>query len=1141
MKSKILLSVIITVLFFSCSTPSSQNSDVSNTNESKYSSITVSFSASTSNRDLRTVVTDFSTLTWKVVLTRSGFADITTNVTINTASPTQTVTINNIVQGTWSVTVTALNSNSQIVAEGTVDNVSISASTATCDVPITFKQTSLTGKGGYSLKVIFPKTVDSIVVTKITTQLDSEPTKDFTSFTSNGSNYQLTLSENDISSGTHTLSITFYAGTDSLGTFTEAINIWDNTISDKWINPADGKLIDSRTFSEIDFSKTNSSLANISLVNTILTFNSATTTYENLNVTNTYIRFTATQSIAGQKISYNWDGAGLIDISSGQLSQSLNMPNETVYTLLIKVTAPNGTATTTYTITLARGYVITFEGNGTTISGSVSDMVIKSGQTFTFPANGFTNTTDGFTHTFVGWNTSATATTGTATGTSPVITSNTTYYAIWTSIGCTGPAGGLVFYDKREYTDGWRYLETAPIANEASKQWDSGGYGTTGATDTSIGKGKINTFRINLTRGTEGVAANYCSTLSYTPSSFNDWFLPSKDELNLMYNNLKLNGFGDFANSAYWSSSEYSLSGAVDTVFSDGSNLTPTKNNFFNVRPIRAFRSEKPTYIVLYDANVATGGTAPNDGFYYQSGETVTVLGNTGTLFKTDLNFIGWNLASDGSGTNYQAGETITIGSSNVVLYAKWGAAIPISDAATLAKIGNDVNYPLTGSYTLTSDITLSGNWTPIASSSVGFTGTFDGNGKTISGLTISGSSLTIQGLFGRVGSQGKIKNLAVSGANINVTNGGHVGVIAGINSGGTIENCYAINGTINTTGGDGIGGIVGTTENSGILRKCFSSIEVAAGSQTGGLVGNHWAGQIINCYATGKISGTEKVGGLVGYNNSLGSITNSYSTGIVSGTNNFGGLVGNNNSGTITACYYDTNTSGQSDTGKGDFLITTNMKFQISFSGWDFTNVWNIGSGNNMGYPYLIDNYPTGFYTVTYDGNEATGGIPPYDNVFYKNGDSITIKSNTGNLVKTGYSLAGWTNDNTGTGTLYSYGGTNPTMSAGTSNITLFAKWIANKNITVNFNTKPNYSYLVFTPASAVVAKNGFVSISTNTEFSSLTGWSWYVNGVKDDTKTESTFIFTAGTTAGENLITCSVKLGKILYSGSLKITVKE
>ena len=85
--------------------------------------------------------------------------------------------------------------------------------------------------------------------------------------------------------------------------------------------------------------------------------------------------------------------------------------------------------------------------------------------------------------------------------------------------------------------------------------------------------------------------------------------------------------------------------------------------------------------------------------------------------------------------------------------------------------------------------------------------------------------------------------------------------------------------------------------------------------------------------------------------------ISNCYATGAVSGTFSTGGLVGSNNSATISNCFYDQETSGQSDTGNGDPKTTGEMKEQGTFTGWDFTGTWGMGGGINDGYPYLLGN----------------------------------------------------------------------------------------------------------------------------------------------------------------------------------------
>jgi len=159
-----------------------------------------------------------------------------------------------------------------------------------------------------------------------------------------------------------------------------------------------------------------------------------------------------------------------------------------------------------------------------------------------------------------------------------------------------GPAGGLVFYDKGSYSDGWRYLEAAPSDESIQGMvWSNGSFTTTGATATAIGTGQANTTTIVNSQGAGIYAAQWCNDL--TIGIFSDWFLPSKDELNQMYLNLRGFGVGNFNTddppaSDYWSSSEDAISGgnAWVQVFSSGYQGTGGKsNNTLRVRAARAF------------------------------------------------------------------------------------------------------------------------------------------------------------------------------------------------------------------------------------------------------------------------------------------------------------------------------------------------------------------------------------------------------------------------------------------------------------------------------------------------------------------------------------------------------------------------
>lgn len=171
------------------------------------------------------------------------------------------------------------------------------------------------------------------------------------------------------------------------------------------------------------------------------------------------------------------------------------------------------------------------------------------------------------------------------------------------SIGDAGPAGGLVFYDKGFYSDGWRYLEAAPsdIGSFAFGYYrpDKENSNRIG-TFLDVGFGKYNTERLvkqmdmdgkaysdNSGEGVKEYAARKC--LDYSNGGCDDWFLPSRDELNLMYENLHKNGLGSFADYSYWSSSEDDASNAWLQYFDYGDRYVSDRNSDYRVRPVRAF------------------------------------------------------------------------------------------------------------------------------------------------------------------------------------------------------------------------------------------------------------------------------------------------------------------------------------------------------------------------------------------------------------------------------------------------------------------------------------------------------------------------------------------------------------------------
>ena len=155
------------------------------------------------------------------------------------------------------------------------------------------------------------------------------------------------------------------------------------------------------------------------------------------------------------------------------------------------------------------------------------------------------------------------------------------------SVGQAGPGGGIVFFNKGNSTGGWQYLETATSEQSTASEW--GCYGTSiPGTQLTVGSGEANTSLIVAGCNEASFAAKICDNLSLGGQT--DWFLPSSDELNLMYKNLHTNNQGNFNTSAdYWSSTEADGGDAWYFYFDDGSAYNFGKNASNYVRAVRAF------------------------------------------------------------------------------------------------------------------------------------------------------------------------------------------------------------------------------------------------------------------------------------------------------------------------------------------------------------------------------------------------------------------------------------------------------------------------------------------------------------------------------------------------------------------------
>ncbi|MEI7689293.1 MAG: GLUG motif-containing protein, partial [Candidatus Nomurabacteria bacterium] len=382
-----------------------------------------------------------------------------------------------------------------------------------------------------------------------------------------------------------------------------------------------------------------------------------------------------------------------------------------------------------------------------------------------------------------------------------------------------------------------------------------------------------------------------------------------------------------------------------------------------------------------------------------------------GSIWKSPLNTTSSKvvldkglISSTGTGDNYFAGN---VGLGILVPQAKLDvsgkahfsndALTPTLKAQTLPSTSGtaitscselqDMNNDVTLSYYLANDIDCSETttWnsgagfmpigytydnstsTPYGSN---FTGTFNGNGHTISNLYINLPTYYDVGLFGET-SGATIENVGLM--NVNIIGLGDVGGLIGYdNSSSSVTNSYT---TGNIKGSDWeIGGLIGWN-NGGSIYGSYSEANVDGGTSgdIGGLVGgiSGSTGSTENSYATGSVSGGNGVGGFTGYVSS-NIIINSYSTGAVTGTTNVGGFSGFDDGGaTVTNSYWDMETSGQSTDNYASGKTTSQMKSVATYSGWDFSTVWEMISSSSGS---IILN--KGLITSTGSGYNSFSGI---------------------------------------------------------------------------------------------------------------------------------------------------------------------
>ena len=304
--------------------------------------------------------------------------------------------------------------------------------------------------------------------------------------------------------------------------------------------------------------------------------------------------------------------------------------------------------------------------------------------------------------------------------------------------------------------------------------------------------------------------------------------------------------------------------------------------------------------------------------FYFRPQNNVVLEAGNCYKYTVKVNATGLTLEgctigdwADGGGESGAAEDLGYIYDSNTKTYTVYNAN-GLMNVAELVNGGKtDINI------TLTADIDLTGKgWTPIGTDyDNAYTGTFDGGGHTITGLTVTTND-EYAGLFGYLNRAGTVKNVVMEGVLItsNQIYGGSIGGVVG-SSWGTIENC-SVSGSVSGT--VYVGGVVGA-QIGGSITGCSSSATVKGMVDVGGVAGQtNSSATLTACYATGnvtlEIAPKKNVagGGLVGMN-AGNSLLACYATGNVTSTGSstynvhIGGFLGNNYT-TVTACYWKNN-----------------------------------------------------------------------------------------------------------------------------------------------------------------------------------------------------------------------------------------
>lgn len=429
----------------------------------------------------------------------------------------------------------------------------------------------------------------------------------------------------------------------------------------------------------------------------------------------------------------------------------------------------------------------------------------------------------------------------------------------------------------------------------------------------------------------------------------------------------------------------------------------------------------------LNNAHWITDSTGQNDAIGLHNYNGSNVSGFTLADARNAANWTGFTFTTTPGDSGWVMPDGVL-----PMLASEWSSGIGNAHQLQLMALKLGGNYALLGdinaSATSGTDVWLGSSFSPIGSNTAAFTGSVNGQGFTIDGLTINRATQDYVGLFGYT--QGaSLHNIGLS--NVAITGRGYTGGLVGWAQGTSINDSFVASGQVSarayagglagviihgshvegsyaganvestTSTGDGIvGGLVGVQSYTSSISNSYATGNVAADpgnvagrSWAGGLVGLLVEGPISNSYATGSVSGNDTLGGLVGEQMG-GTVSNSYATGTVSGNTRLGGLIGHRQGGSDSGSFRAItnaggtaiNSGGAFNTlGTGKTLDELKQLSTFTAAGWDISGVggdgkvWRIYEGQTMP---LLRSFMTAVTITpdmaasgkTYDGHIASG-----------------------------------------------------------------------------------------------------------------------------------------------------------------------